>query len=230
MLLLFDIDGTLVLGATDAHRDALYAALRAIHGVDAMSVHRTIAPAGRTDGEIARTLLLEAGISAAKIDERADAVREECCRVYAELCTEDLSHTVLPGVRELLEWLTGRDGLVLGLLTGNYEAVARLKLARAGLGGYFPSGQGAFGSDAEDRAALPAIARRRAGTTGTPYPRSMTIVIGDTPRDIACAKADGVQCIAVATGPYDIDALGGADVIVRDAPELQAALAVELAA
>ena len=230
MLLLFDIDGTLVLGATDAHRDALYAALHAVHGVDATAVRRPIAPAGRTDGEIARALLLDAGVSAARIDERADAVREECCRIYAQLCTEDLSHTVLPGVRELLDWLAARDNVVLGLLTGNYEAVARLKLAKAGLGGYFPSDQGAFGSDDEDRAALPAIARRRAGTTGTPYPRSMTIVIGDTPRDIACAKADGVQCIAVATGPYDIDALAGADVIVRDAPELQAALAVELAA
>ncbi len=230
MLLLFDIDGTLVAGATDAHRDALYAALLEVHGVDARTARRPIAPAGRTDGEIARALLLDAGVSARRIDERADAVREECGRVYARLCTEDLSHTVLPGVRELLDWLSARDDAVLGLLTGNYEAVARLKLAKAGIGGYFPSGQGAFGSDAEDRAALPAIARRRAGSLGAPYPRAMTIVIGDTPRDIACAQADEVQCIAVTTGPYTAESLTAADVVVSDAAELHAALAVELAA
>ena len=230
MLLLFDIDGTLLLGATDAHRDALHAALREVHGIDASAIPRPISPAGRTDGEIARALLLASGISAAQMDERADAVREECCRAYAQLSTDDLSHTVLPGVREMLDWLAARDDVVLGLLTGNYEAVARLKLTRAGLGGYFPSGQGAFGSVAEDRAALPAIARRRAGTTGTPYPRSLTVVIGDTPFDIACAQADGVQCIAVATGPYEVGALAAADVVVADTAELQAALAVELAA
>ena len=230
MLLLFDIDGTLVAGATDAHRDALYAALLEVHGVDARTARRPMSPAGRTDGEIARALLLDAGVSARRIDERADAVREACGRVYARLGTEDLSHTVLGGVRELLDWLSARDDVVLGLLTGNYEAVARLKLAQAGIGGYFPSGQGAFGSDAEDRAALPAIARRRAGGFGTPYPRAMTVVIGDTPRDIACAHADEVQCIAVTTGPYTADALTAADMVVGDAAELHAALAVELAA
>jgi phosphoglycolate phosphatase-like HAD superfamily hydrolase len=229
MLLLFDIDGTLLWGATDAHRDALHAALLEVHGVDASKARRPVAPAGRTDGEIARALLLDAGISATRIDERADDVREVCCREYARLCTEDLSHTVLPGVRELLEWLSARDDVLLGLLTGNFEAVARVKLAQAGIGRYFPRGEGAFGSDAEDRAALPAIARRRAGTTGTPYPRALTIVIGDTPRDIACARADELQCIAVATGPYELDALASADVVVRDAADLHAALAIELA-
>ena len=114
-------------------------------------------------------------------------MQEECSRAYARLCPSDLSHTVVPGVSELLEWLGERESVQLGLLTGNYEPVARLKLSRAGLGRHFPSGQGAFGSDAEDRAALPAIARRRAGRRGAPHPREQTWVIGDTPRDIACA-------------------------------------------
>jgi phosphoglycolate phosphatase len=225
LLLLFDIDGTLVAGATDAHRDALHAALLEVHGVNARAVARTLAPAGRTDGEIARAILLEAGVSAERIDDRAAAVRDECCRAYAQLCTADLSHTVLPGVRELIDWLSGRDDSKLGLLTGNYEPVARIKLARAGIGRYFARGQGAFGSDAEDRAALPAIARRRAGTRGHPHPREQTIVIGDTPRDIACARADGVRCVAVATGPYAADQLSGADAIARDATELRSVLA-----
>jgi phosphoglycolate phosphatase-like HAD superfamily hydrolase len=220
LLLLFDIDGTLVSGATDAHRGALHAALLAVHGVNARDIRRPLSPAGRTDPEIARAVLLDAGISARRIDERADDVRAECCRSYARLCPEDLSDTVLPGVRELLAALSGRGGVTLGLLTGNYEPVARLKLARAGVGRHFPTGQGAFGSDAEDRAALPPIARRRAGRLGRPYPRERTIVIGDTPRDVACARADGIRCVAVSTGPFDVDDLTDADAVATDASEL----------
>jgi phosphoglycolate phosphatase len=228
VLLLFDIDGTLVAGATDAHRDALHAALLEVHGVEARPVRRLVSPAGRTDGEIARVILLDAGVSAERIDERADAVREACCRTYAQLCTADLSHTVIPGVRELLEWLSARDQVKLGLLTGNYEPVARVKLAHAGIGRYFAPDLGAFGSDSEDRAALPAIARRRAGRRGLPYPREQTIVIGDTPRDIACARADGVRCLAVTTGPFTADELSGADAVARDGAELRATLATAL--
>ena len=129
LLLLFDIDGTLVSGATEAHRDAMHEALRAVHGVDAdqRDAARSSA-AGRTDPEIARAILLDAGISAERIDDRADDVREECCRAYARLCPDDLSGTVLPGSAELLERLSARARVRLGLLTGNYELVARLKL------------------------------------------------------------------------------------------------------
>jgi phosphoglycolate phosphatase len=229
VLLLFDIDGTLVAGAADAHRDAMYEALRIVHSVDPAAMLRNkLSPAGRTDPEIARTILLDARVSAERIDERADAVQDECCRAYARLCPPDLSSTVVPGTGELLAWLAAREDVKLGLLTGNYQAVARLKLARAGIGSYFPSGQGAFGSDAEDRAALPAIARRRAGTVGLPHPRERTFVIGDTPRDIACARADGVRCIAVTTGPFAADQLTGADAVVSGAGELREALAAEL--
>jgi phosphoglycolate phosphatase len=218
VLLLFDIDGTLLRGATDAHRDALHAALREVHGVDADDAPLSISPAGRTDPEIARAILLAAGVSAERIDERADRVREACCRSYAKLCTDDLSHTVLPGVPELLDAVSPHHSLAL--VTGNYEPVARLKLDRAGLGRYFHRGQGGFGSDSEDRAALPAIARRRAGTRGKPYPRSETVVIGDTPRDIACARADGVRCIALSTGPFEEQELAGADAVAPDARAL----------
>jgi phosphoglycolate phosphatase-like HAD superfamily hydrolase len=228
LLLLFDIDGTLVSGATDAHRAAMHEALKAVHSVDAGKAGRPLSPAGRTDPEIARTILLDAGVSAERIDDRAGDVREACCRAYARLCPPDLSEFVLPGVPDLLMWLSGRSDALLALLTGNYEPVARLKLARAGIGSYFPSGQGAFGSDDEDRAGLPAIARRRAGTRGHPHPREQTIVIGDTPRDIACARADGVGCVAVATGPFDASKLSGADATVAGSEELRAVLAGEL--
>jgi phosphoglycolate phosphatase-like HAD superfamily hydrolase len=229
VLLLFDIDGTLVAGATDAHRDAMYEALRAVHGINpARGVLRSVSPAGRTDPEIARAILLTAGVSAERIDDRSDEVRDQCCRAYARLCPTDLSGFVLPGVSELLTWLSVRDEVTLGLLTGNYEAVARVKLARAGIGSHFASGHGAFGSDAEDRASLPSIARRREGSVGRPHPRNQTIVIGDTPRDIACARADGVRCVAVASGPYQTEALSAADHVVSSAAQLRKTLAADL--
>jgi len=219
-LLLFDIDGTLLAGATDAHRDALHAALREVHGVESSGPRPSLSPAGRTDSEIARAILLDEGVSAERIDDRLEDVRDACCRHYARLCPADLSHTVLPGVRVLLEELAARSDVVLSLVTGNYEPVARLKLGRAGIGRAFAAGQGAFGSDAEDRAALPHLARRRAGADGVPHPRERTIVIGDTPRDIACARADELRCIAVASGPFERSALSGADHVVGDASEL----------
>jgi phosphoglycolate phosphatase len=221
MLLLFDIDGTLLDGARPSVGAALSAALKDVHGVDTREIRRGIETAGRTHGEIARAILRDAGVPVDRIDALAGVVRDRSCAAYARLpAPGDLACGVLPGVRELLDWLVVQEDVKLGLLTGNYEAIARLKLTRAGIGSAFPRGQGAFGSDAEDRAALPAIARRRAGTPGAPYPRRDTIVIGDTPLDISCARADGLRCVAVATGPFRPDALTSADAVARDAVEL----------
>jgi phosphoglycolate phosphatase-like HAD superfamily hydrolase len=225
LLLLFDIDGTLLQGTTRLVAAAMRVALREVHGIDTTLIRTQIETAGRTDGEIARAILLDVGVSTERIDALADRVCESCCRSFARLLGPDLSSAVLPGVRELLVWLADQADLRLGLLTGNYEPIARLKLARAGIGGAFARGQGAFGSDAEDRTALPEIARRRAGTSDAPYPRRDTIVIGDTPRDIACARTDGVRCVAVASGSFTSAALAGADVVARDADELRLILA-----
>jgi phosphoglycolate phosphatase len=211
-LLLFDIDGTLVGSASREHAAALRRALHEVHGLDPGFVS-DVSPAGRTDGEIARLLLVAAGVPEAAIDAGAAAVREATVSAYAELCPADLSDKVLPGIDDLIDRLSARDDVALSLVTGNFEPVARLKLARAGVGRCFPPGQGGFGSDAELRAQLPGIARERAGAGGVPWPRERTIVIGDTPRDIACARADGVLCVAVATGPFALDALGDADAV-----------------
>jgi phosphoglycolate phosphatase len=164
------------------------------------------------------------------IDERADGVREASTRLYAELCPPSLADKVLPGIVKLLDWLSELDAVRLSLVTGNFEPIARLKLRRAGIGHYFPSGQGGFGSDSEDRASLPPLARRRAGHDGVPFPRARTIVIGDTPRDIACARADDVRCFAVATGPHGSDALAGADGVADGAAGLRPLLTEALAA
>lgn len=226
MLLLFDIDGTLLLRAHSDHRDSLHAALREVHGIPDPGAARVEA-AGRTDGEIARAIALRSGLSAERIDARAEEVREVTCREYARRCPPDLRRHVAPGVGELLAGLASHDGVRLSLVTGNFEPVARLKLERAGLAAHFPAGQGGFGSDSEDRSALPGIARRRAGRDGAAYPRERTVVIGDTPKDVACARADGVRCLAVATGRFaaaDLRA-AGADGVAAKAAELPGLIA-----
>jgi phosphoglycolate phosphatase len=220
VLLLFDIDGTLLLKAFVAHRESLHAALGTVYGLRDLEDADKVKAAGRTDGEIAREILLQHGVSAERIEERAERYRDACAREYARRCPPDLSDLVAPGVLDLLEALEGREGVKLSLLTGNFEPIARLKLARAGIGRHFPHGQGAFGSDHEDRTVLPAIARRRAGTREEPWPRHDTVVIGDTPNDIACAKADELRCLAVATGPFPADELSNADVVVPNARAL----------
>jgi phosphoglycolate phosphatase-like HAD superfamily hydrolase len=224
-LFLFDIDGTLLSGATRAHAAALRLALTRVHGVDPDAAGIRVEAAGRTDGEIARLILIDAGVSAERIDERADEVREEACRIFAETCEADLSSHLIAGIEDLLAWLGGQQGVLLALVTGNFEPIARLKLRRAGIGRWFEPGQGGFGSDSEDRIALPPIARRRAGDhSGHPHPRERTVLIGDTPRDIACAHADAVRCVAVTTGPFPADELTAADVVVGDAGELRVTL------
>jgi phosphoglycolate phosphatase-like HAD superfamily hydrolase len=220
VLLLFDIDGTLLQRAAGEHRDAIYEALRSVHGVRNPTHRASLEVAGCTDAEIVRALLTAAGVSTRRIDERADDVRIAACAAYAQLCPDDLRDRHAPGVERVLADLAARDGIRLSLVTGNLEAVARLKLGRAGLAGFFAAGQGGFGSDAEDRTELPPIARRRAGDDGTPYPRARTVVVGDTPNDIACARADGVRVVALATGPFGADQLREADAVAHDAREL----------
>jgi len=222
LLLLFDIDGTLLLTAFREHREALHAAIRRVYGVEIPE--RGVEAAGRTDVAIARSILTLAGVCDERISDGISDFRAVCCDEYAHRCPADLADRVAPGVPELLHALEARDDVRLALLTGNLEPIARLKVQRAGLGRHFSRGQGAFGSDHEDRAALPRIARRRAGGAHRPWPRERTVVIGDTPRDIACARADGVHVVAVATGPFRPAELGDADRVVADAQELIPAL------
>ena len=222
-LLLFDIDGTLLIKAYDDHREAIHASLQRVYGLQDPTAAKVQA-AGRTDRQIARSILMQFDVSAERIDERMRDFEFVAEEEYARRCTSDLSGHVAPGVPELLDELAGRDGTILSLVTGNLEAIARLKLKRAGIGHHFAQGQGGFGSDHEDRTELPLVARRRAGSWAHPYPREETTVIGDTPLDIACAHADGVRCVAVTTGPYREDDLRDAEVVVHSARELAAVL------
>ena len=219
MLLLFDIDGTLMIKASREHAESLYAALKRVHGLREVPAGKVEA-AGRTDHAIARSILLLAGVSAEQIDARARDVQLACCEEYARRCPDDLRERVAPGVPEVLEQLAARDDVELALVTGNYECVARRKLAAAGIGHFFGAGTGGYGSDSEDRSDLPGIARARHGD----HAAANTIIIGDTPRDIACARADGVHVIAISTGPFRATDLHGADVVIDMAREIPVAL------
>ena len=215
LLLLFDIDGTLLQRAGVEHGQALREAAARLHGLPALE-DGTVEVAGRTDGAIVRDTLVAAGVAGEAADARWEDVQAAAVEAYERLCP-DLSDRVAPGVPELLAALAARpDEFRLSLVTGNLEPIARVKLARAGIGDYFEPGQGGFGSDHLDRSELPAIARARAGD----WPRERTVVIGDTPRDIACARADGVRVAAVATGPFAIEALADADAVVDGAHAL----------
>jgi phosphoglycolate phosphatase len=221
VLVLFDVDGTLLLRSSGEHAAALREALAAVYGVAA---RQRVAAAGRTDTAIARDLASLGGVGAERFEAGLEEFKALCAELFAQRCPASLAERVAPGMGELLEELSARGDVRCSLVTGNYEPVARLKLERAGIGRHFAPGQGGFGSDAESREELPPIARARAGS----YPRERTIVIGDTPLDIACARADRLRVLAVATGPHPAGDLTGADAVAADAWELAPLLAAEL--
>lgn len=132
---------------------------------------------------------------------------------------------VMPGIYALLNSLVSRNDVYLGLLTGNYESAARIKLEHFDLWRYFRCG--AFGDVTHDRNSLlpEAVARVRASGWPSVKP-SDVVVIGDTPYDVACAAAGGARSVAVATGPFQTQALreAGADVVFEDLSDTDAVL------
>jgi len=203
-LVLFDIDGTLLL-SDGAGRRAIHRALREVFGA--------IGPAdyhfdGKTDPQIVRELMRLAGHGDAHIDAQMDRLLER----YVECLHEELSspaHTpyTLPGVPELLDAREAESNLILGLLTGNLEKGAIAKLESVGLD---PKRfrVGAYGSDHEHRPELPAIARERTERQlGIDVRGNAIVVIGDTPADLTCGKSLGASAIGVATGRYSVDEL-----------------------
>ena len=145
------------------------------------------------------------------------AVRDAAAETFAQLCPSDLSARRAGRARAAGDARPRPDDYRLSLLTGNFEPIARLKLARAGLGRYFEPGQG--GVRLGRRGSRRSCRRSRARAPAA-WPRERTVVIGDTPRDIACARADGVRVVAVATGPFGVEALADADAVVDDARAL----------
>lgn len=221
LLLLFDIDGTLLRsGGARAHAAALIQALREVHRVELPDdAVRQVGPWGKTDPQIAREVLAAAGLDGGAFDARREEWAERCWAIYRHADLADLAAGAAPGAEAALRWAADA-GHVCALLTGNIERIARRKLAAAGLGGWFAEGQGAFGSDAEDRRELVPVARRRAGG----WPAERTVVIGDAPGDVACALADGAVAVAL-VGHFGPEDLAGAHALIGGLGELEGALA-----
>ncbi len=201
-ILLFDIDGTL-LTTGGAGARAIVRALEA----SAVPIATRFSFAGMTDRAIVRRYLEAAGEapSEARIDALLDGylthLVDEVNRAPAD------GYRLHDGMLAALDAAERRPATAVGLGTGNIERGARIKLERAGVSQRFAFG--GFGCDSEDRAELLlAGAERGAARLGTPRARCRVVVIGDTPRDIAAAKAIGADSLAVATGSYDLEALG----------------------
>lgn len=202
-LLLFDIDGTL-LDSGGAGAMALLDAVEEVFGESRDKVP-TLDLAGATDGAITRQILTHLGR-----EWRPEVVvryhESYLKHLQGRLGASSFSGVLMPGVECLLEQLAGAENCYLGLLTGNLRAGARHKLERFNIWGHFADG--AFGDDGEDRNSLGPIAKRRMErAAGVGFDSDDILVIGDTPRDIACARAMGARCLAVATGSFSRDHL-----------------------
>jgi phosphoglycolate phosphatase len=197
-LILFDVDGTLV-DARGAGSRALLMTLEELYGrpFSRNGVHF----AGRTDRAILGDLMVANGLPEAEVETALDLVFWALPRLM-QVETERTPSIAYPGVHDLLRELAGKDGLVLGLLTGNMQATAHLKLASAGIDSS-AFVVGAFGDESPDRNALPPIALGRAEAL-LGHPVSAAIVIGDTPADIECARSNGMCSLAVATGACSV--------------------------
>lgn len=225
LLVLLDIDGTLVWRASRAHAEAVIAAIHEVHGEVELA---PVPAAGWTDRRIVRTMLREAGFTDAAIDADMEWLLAIAAQRYEVICPDDLTSTVLPGIPELLDDLAADPGLQLGLVTGNLEPIAHRKLTAAGLARPLLPWVGAYGSDAEDRNRLVPVAQERAaalhGYAGR-WPSDRTVIVGDTPYDIECARVAGAAVVAVTTGAYAREELTAADVVADTAAEVSTALA-----
>lgn len=199
-LVLFDIDGTLLLTA-GAGRRAITRALGELVG--STEAFGRVRFDGKTDPQIVAELLAAAGEADPHHPERiADLCQRYLAHLEREFASETVEATLMPGVVPLLDRLAARDDVLVGLLTGNLARGAELKLRAAGLDpGRFRVG--AYGSDSAHRPELPPIAAARAAAHMGRVPAGHDVVIiGDTPADVACGAGIGARAVAVATGAY----------------------------
>jgi beta-phosphoglucomutase-like phosphatase (HAD superfamily) len=201
---LFDIDGTLITSG-GAGAEAWRRAFEELHGIQVDI--RAVTESGMTDPEV--------GLAALRSALGRDPGRHELALAmgrylrHLPAAVEDADgYRVMPGVEELLERLVD-GGLLLGLTTGNVEAAAHVKLARANLNRFFSFG--GYGSDSNDRAELTRRGLERGAMVsgGTLEPQEC-VAVGDTPRDVAAGHGAGIRVVAVATGNYRREELASA--------------------
>jgi phosphoglycolate phosphatase-like HAD superfamily hydrolase len=204
---LFDIDGT-ILVTGGAGGVAWHRAFDELYGVEANVAEHT--DAGMTDPEIAVIVFREVIGRECSPEERARAIAGYL-RHLPDAVAESEGYRVMPGVEPLLDRLID-DGVLLGLVTGNIEAAAHVKLARAGLNRFFSFG--GFGSDSADRTEVTEAAVRRAElVSGGSLRDGACFAVGDTPRDVRAGHGAGIKVVGVATGSYTVEELreAGAD-------------------
>jgi phosphoglycolate phosphatase len=215
-LVLFDIDGTLML-TRGAGMKAFYRALN--HTFNLEVNKEVIRPDGKTDPLILKEMLACFNLG----DKCTDKMANDLFSSYLAYLEEEMRHArerglirILPGVVELLELLAGLPDFCVGLATGNLERGAHIKLKNAGLDAYFRFG--GYGSDYEDRTALTRLGIQRGAQVAAPEVVENAYVIGDTPLDIRHGHAAGADVIAVASAKYSMDELGaeGPDLLVPD--------------
>jgi phosphoglycolate phosphatase len=212
-LVLFDVDGTLVLTGRAGVR-AMTRAIAEVFGID--NAFTDISLAGRTDW-----YLLDAALAQNRQTLNAEGL-DRFRAIYLRYLEEEVPKRgegrkgIMPGITPLLDALARQDDVCLGLLTGNFAEAARVKLEYFDLWRYFRCG--AYGDDAADRNALVPVAVARARDYAAVNGFDRVYVVGDTPHDIACAAAGKATSIAVATGGFDVAALraAGADVVFED--------------
>lgn len=208
---LFDIDGTLIDPGGAGRRSLTRAFYEMFSIRDAFAGARL---AGKTDIQIIKEGLARNGLP------MGDGILFSIVSRYVAILQGEITNPrghIHPGVVELLDALRETDGYRLGLLTGNIEPGARIKLGAFDLNGYFPIG--AFGDDSEDRNnLLPIAVEKLRMMTGIDIGYTNCIVVGDTPLDVACSKPFGAISVAVATGPYSYESLleTGADYVLED--------------
>ncbi len=204
---LFDIDGTLLVTG-GAGGVAWQRAFEELHGVEADVAEHT--DAGMTDPEIVKIVFREVVGREGSAAERAQAIG--CyLKHLPDAVAESAGYRVMPGIEELLSRLID-DGVLLGLVTGNVEAAAHVKLARAHLNRFFSFG--GYGSDSADRTEVTRTALGRGAlVSGGTLADGTCIAVGDTPRDVKAGHGAGIKVVGVATGSYEVDQLkqAGAD-------------------
>jgi phosphoglycolate phosphatase-like HAD superfamily hydrolase len=212
-LVLFDVDGTLLLTHDEVYVEANRIALEEVFG----SAPDGADVPGDTATAHTRRALAAAGFRAAEIDAGMPRWCASFSAHYVELLADaDTSHWQAgPGAHDAIASLDRA-----ALLTGNPPPVAYARMERLGLAPFFRPGTGAFGCEREQRVELFALARERAGD----WPADRTVAVGDTPLDVSSAHAAGSRCIAVTTGQYARHQLGSADVVIPELTELRSAL------
>jgi phosphoglycolate phosphatase len=215
-LVLFDVDGTLIT-TRGAGMRAFYRTMDHLFKVKVDE--EAIRPDGKTDPLILKELLKQSNLE----DRWCDKTRDVLFSLYLDYLDDEMSRAkerglirILPGVTDLLDMLTAQPDFCIGLVTGNLEQGAHIKLKNAGLDDYFRFG--GYGSDSEDRTVLTRIGIQRGSRIIAPAPVEGTFVIGDTPLDIHHGHAAGARVIAVASARYGMDELRAhePDLLVSD--------------